>query len=103
MSIRALEIASDGRIVSLHSRERRSACMVDRAVDAADPAITVTKLSIESDTLWRRAYGYEPVAIDPAYVDSFVVALTEQLVSVGFATARSGDAGREHALDRRIV
>ncbi|MFV1987002.1 MAG: 6-bladed beta-propeller [Gemmatimonadota bacterium] len=74
------------------SPARMEAVMVDRVVDAADPGITVTKLSVDGDTLWRRGYGYDPVAIDPAYVDSFVVGLTEQLVSIGFATARRAEA-----------
>lgn len=73
------------------SAARMEAVIVDRAVRPDAPAIGVTKLSIHGDTLWHREYGYDPVAIDPVYVDSFVVALTEQLVRVGFATERAGE------------
>jgi len=73
------------------SPARMEAVMVDRTVNADTPAITVTKLSIKGDTLWRREYGYDPVAIDPVYVDSFVVALTERLVTQGWATARRAE------------
>lgn len=74
------------------SEARSEAVFVDRAVRPDAPAFEVTKLSVEGDTLWSRQYPYDPVEIDPAYVDSFVVAMSEQIARAGMAAERSAEA-----------
>ena len=78
---------------------RLEAILVDRDV-RAEASVAVHRLSLEGDTVWRRDVGYEPVAVDPVYVDSFVVALSEQLERVGFAGLREAET---EIRDRMVV
>lgn len=43
------------------------------------PAVTVTKVSFEGDTLFRRAIAYEPVPLPPTRVDSAVGAQADEM------------------------
>jgi hypothetical protein len=74
------------------SPTRMEAVLADRRVRSDAPSMRVTRLAVDGDTLWSREYTYDPVPIDPVYVDSFVVGLSEQLESVGFATLRQAES-----------
>lgn len=63
---------------------------VQRAVGAgggAVPTFRVARVTFDGDTLWDRAYPYEPVPIDPAIPDSLVDGFAAGLNQAGFPGA----------------
>lgn len=71
---------SDGPLVTVSQHVPR-VVIVDRhaPTGAEDPVFGVTALSLDGDTLFSRAFGYEPMEIDQRTVDSLVDATVKQL------------------------
>ena len=69
---------ADSRILEI-SRWRLEVVDVDRTLREGDRTFRVTKTTIDGDTLWSRAYPFEPVPLPPSAVDSFVDEFVRQV------------------------
>ncbi|MDX1396384.1 MAG: hypothetical protein R3195_18525 [Gemmatimonadota bacterium] len=66
---------------------RSEIVLVNREIGPDPPRFRVTKIAVPHDTLWSREYGFEPVAIDPAAIDTFARQMADIAVRNGLATS----------------
>ncbi|MDX1395354.1 MAG: hypothetical protein R3195_13280 [Gemmatimonadota bacterium] len=88
---------ADSRVIEI-SRWHPEVLDLDRALRPDDGTFRVTKSTIDGDTIWSRAYSFDPVSLPPAAADSFVDAFVEQLVGRIPPTAAELEDGIREAL-----
>jgi hypothetical protein len=84
---------ADNDLVGISSNRREIVSVQRAATDAASAEFTVTKLTLNGDTIWARAFKYAPRSIPEGVVDSVVD-------EFGAAVLRGSDSagGRGRAL-----